>query len=585
MKMIYRSLLAFSVAAVLAACGGGGGSTSASSTTAPTVSATLTSSSESAYQGDSVTLTWTSKNATSCTASGAWTETIGTSGSQTFPISILGISTFTLTCSSGSQAAQDQRSVTTTGKPNFLSSYNLPDFSNFVTGICSDSTNGSIGPNLGLVDLNNDGIKDIVTTYWCSHKPPGEIYDGPTPNTLIVFLSKTDGTYFIGNKKLFGIDRVDIGGFGRSMPIADFNNDGKLDVGIAISKEDSRAQDATGLAWNAPQIMLLSQSDGTYIVQKFLPTQAGGTAQAVENSVGGVDFVYPTYAGALATAFRWVKNAWEQISGYPAVNVAMNFFPEPSSKQGSQAVLTNSTNPADGTASLELKTLTNGNWVINSRYSYPGQIVKAISWNGEIIETQRSTINGVDMLYATFEDSCFLKLYPTSQSPIVLARMAGFLVPETWDKVSLIDERTTKTSAMLIPFDISNNVLKPFLENPIDSPPSGQDFTNYRCKDINGDGYDDLVINTSGAMYNGKLGYPIFYINNKNGRLIKTEVPGMPLPPQNQYGWPSSNSLFEDMNGDGFMDIIYYTPLTPQTSIGQLNYSLKIHYGTKNIGD
>ncbi|HET7756098.1 MAG TPA: hypothetical protein VFK87_02490, partial [Steroidobacteraceae bacterium] len=61
--------------------------------------------------GSSVTLTWSSTNASSCTASGAWSGTLATSGSQSplIPATV----TYTLTCTgSGGSASQ---SVTVNG--------------------------------------------------------------------------------------------------------------------------------------------------------------------------------------------------------------------------------------------------------------------------------------------------------------------------------------------------------------------------------------------------------------------------------------------------------------------------------------
>jgi hypothetical protein len=65
---------------------------------APTV--TLTASASSVTNGNSATLSWTSVNATSCTASGAWSGTLGTSGSQSTG-ALNTNSSFTITCTGG----------------------------------------------------------------------------------------------------------------------------------------------------------------------------------------------------------------------------------------------------------------------------------------------------------------------------------------------------------------------------------------------------------------------------------------------------------------------------------------------------
>jgi hypothetical protein len=73
----YPSWLLNSVAALLlAACGGG------ATVPSPLPNVTLTASSMTIDAGDSATLTWTSTNATSCSASGGWNGALGVSGTQ-----------------------------------------------------------------------------------------------------------------------------------------------------------------------------------------------------------------------------------------------------------------------------------------------------------------------------------------------------------------------------------------------------------------------------------------------------------------------------------------------------------------------
>lgn len=70
------------------------------------------------YQ-ESVTLSWTSQNATSCQASGDWTGYKATSGSQSVQLNQVKTYTFTLTCtqSSSGQTANDSVQVIVKAKP------------------------------------------------------------------------------------------------------------------------------------------------------------------------------------------------------------------------------------------------------------------------------------------------------------------------------------------------------------------------------------------------------------------------------------------------------------------------------------
>ncbi|TSC69191.1 MAG: Uncharacterized protein G01um101456_292, partial [Parcubacteria group bacterium Gr01-1014_56] len=99
-------------------CTGSGGSASQSTTvtvsapppSAPTV--TLLASPTSVVSGQSATLTWSSANATSCTASNGWTGTKATSGTQT--LSPTATQTYTITCTGAGGSANQSTTITVT---------------------------------------------------------------------------------------------------------------------------------------------------------------------------------------------------------------------------------------------------------------------------------------------------------------------------------------------------------------------------------------------------------------------------------------------------------------------------------------
>jgi uncharacterized repeat protein (TIGR03803 family) len=84
-------------------CTGAGGSASASAplavSAAPAPTLTLSVSPAAITVGQSVVVTWSSTNATSCTASGAWSGTQATAGSVNETPSATGTATYTLVCS------------------------------------------------------------------------------------------------------------------------------------------------------------------------------------------------------------------------------------------------------------------------------------------------------------------------------------------------------------------------------------------------------------------------------------------------------------------------------------------------------
>src|SRR5262249_55937597 len=76
---------------------------------APTV--TLSANSNEVQSGGNVTLTWSSQNAASCTASGGWSGKLATSGTQSSgPLTVS--TTFTIICTSATNVQSAPQSVT-----------------------------------------------------------------------------------------------------------------------------------------------------------------------------------------------------------------------------------------------------------------------------------------------------------------------------------------------------------------------------------------------------------------------------------------------------------------------------------------
>jgi hypothetical protein len=96
-------------------CGGGGNGGGTSPLPKPTVS--ISASPSSIIIGQSVTLSWSSTNATSCAASGDWSGTKATSGKETVTPSTTGSKTYSLSCSGAGGTGSASASVTVTSPP------------------------------------------------------------------------------------------------------------------------------------------------------------------------------------------------------------------------------------------------------------------------------------------------------------------------------------------------------------------------------------------------------------------------------------------------------------------------------------
>jgi hypothetical protein len=127
-------------------CSGPGGSRTRSATVtvgapaSPTVS--LTASPSSVAHSGSTTLNWSATNATSCSASGAWSGGKGTSGNQTVN-SLTATSTFTLSCTGVGGSASDS-AVVTVAPPDAIPTAN------------DDSAQTPMGAAVDINVLSND---------------------------------------------------------------------------------------------------------------------------------------------------------------------------------------------------------------------------------------------------------------------------------------------------------------------------------------------------------------------------------------------------------------------------------------------
>ena len=107
-----KSIFLLPVIFIISSCGGGGGGGSAPEPQIPLASVNLSVSASEVYIGDTITLSWTTSNASTCTASGDWEGTKSLSGSEDLSFTESGQKNFTLSCTN-SEGTSSSDSVTT----------------------------------------------------------------------------------------------------------------------------------------------------------------------------------------------------------------------------------------------------------------------------------------------------------------------------------------------------------------------------------------------------------------------------------------------------------------------------------------
>jgi len=182
-------------AVLLSSCGGYGGG--GSSMPPPTPTITLGVEPTTIVAGQSATLTWSSTNASSCTASGAWSGNEPTSGSMVVTPTTTGTTTYTLTCVDSNTGGYGGG-----GASSFMMSASLtvnPATAFAAKNLVADTANGSATVDTQLV--NPWGIVFLPSApVWVAnnHSETSTLYDGngvpqPAGSALVVHLPASSG--------------------------------------------------------------------------------------------------------------------------------------------------------------------------------------------------------------------------------------------------------------------------------------------------------------------------------------------------------------------------------------------------------
>ena len=186
-------------------CTGSGG-TSAPVTATVTVAAapavpvvTLTAAPTSVTSGTSATLTWSSTNATACTASGGWNGALATSGTQT-TAALTATTTYSLTCAGpgGTSAAKTATvtvtpppapTATLTASPTTVAPNGTSTLTWNATNATSCTASGGWSGALAINGTKSTGALTASTTYSLTCTGPGGT--SPTVSALVTVSATT----------------------------------------------------------------------------------------------------------------------------------------------------------------------------------------------------------------------------------------------------------------------------------------------------------------------------------------------------------------------------------------------------------
>jgi hypothetical protein len=173
---ILNALISLALVFSLMGCNGSSSSTSSDEDQSQSAAITLTASPRTVSPNDSTTLTWSSTNTTSCSASGGWSGNKGTSGSEV--ISQLQTNTvFNLTCTGDNGSVDASVSVTVTTTQN--------DPSSPAVSLRANPTNVSLNGSTTLTWLSNNVESCSASGDWSGSKGTSgeETIDSLTENS------------------------------------------------------------------------------------------------------------------------------------------------------------------------------------------------------------------------------------------------------------------------------------------------------------------------------------------------------------------------------------------------------------------
>ena len=442
----------------------------------------------------------------------------------------------------------------------------LPDIGLYVGNICSETLKPWLN-SVTTVDLNADGRTDLLVSLMCN-VPGGTILVGPTPNRLVALTQLQDGSFKVDNLAAFGKEEMSLGGFGSFPVIGDFNRDGRPDFAYSVNREDGRLQNANLANQTWYPTILMSQPNGTYSLQEFGVQDYMSAVAIVENDVGGVDALFDGFNLNLMQVYRYVSGVFNRIMGYPSNTQVASIlaYPRVQRDKGSEKIVTTG-------GSVETYLKANNVWSFASRYSIPSvnSNVQIFSHTGNLVNTALSEFDGMKVTSYSFDFSCLLKITPQSE-PIVIAGFSGGLVPSAYIG-GILDEGSLTTFNTLFAFDTNNGSVNRLANIFSDKYFELGHIAHLDCKDINGDGYDDLVVSKSA----NDGGRPMIYLNSKNGKLMRYDTASFPALPISEG---ESASVISDLDGDGISELILF-PRSVDYSNNSL--SIRVYKGLKKL--
>ena len=479
--------------------------------------------------------------------------------------------------------------------------YEFPYPSNTLDNLCIENPT-SVGAATSIllpVDLNLDTFNDLVVSYFCGPKISGQYLDTPTPDAIIAFKNNGDQTFAIANSEVFGAETIQLDGATRKGVLADFNGDKYLDILYALNREDGRGQscEKCGASNEAPQKIILSNGDGTYAVTDLGFNEWTHAVDAVHMPSGNYDAVISGFRNNAVTGFRYIDGSMQEVSDYANPGGPVNrfgastlrFFPELTPAAGSMLAVSDS---GDCGIQVNLSSFSkaSGAWSFVNKTDFNCRTIPNAyeGYTNEVGDLPLITIDGQDYTGGGFgnEESCILELTP-GDAPVAVVQFSAQPIAGNYVEGVVYKQGDLPVQNRLNVFDVSDTglVLKTGVvaNEKIDAL-----YRIDACRDINNDGYDDVVLLQNaggGGEATNTRAEPIIYLNDKENHLVKLDLAGIPLVDKSEDYLV--HGFLADMNGDGIEDLVYFRAsrgyISSDTLDPRQENFIRVYWGIKNL--
>ena len=480
--------------------------------------------------------------------------------------------------------------------------YELPYPNDLLSGLCEESV-PIFTSILSPVDINLDSYNDLIVHYWCGPKEFGVYIDTPVPDAVVAFKNNGDETFTIANSEVFGQETLSFGAASRKVVEADFNGDGYLDILYALNKEDGRAQagDAGGASNESPQNILLSNGDGTYALADLGFSEWVHAVDAAQLPSGNFDAVISGFRSPDVRGFRYEGQAFQSVTDYSSPGGPVNrfgastlkFLPEYTIGSGSTLAISDS---GDCGIQVNLSSFSkaSGEWLFSNKTDFNCRTIQNAyeNYTGEVGDLPLVTIDGQDYTGGGFgnDESCALELSPGDR-PVAVVKYSAQPITGNYVEGVVYKQGELTVENKINIFEVSDSGLA-LKTGVIEGHDVSTLFTFGACRDINNDGYDDLVLLQNaggGGEATNTRNKPIIYLNDKENHLVKMDLEGIPEIPvgDNNFDY-LIHGFLADMNGDSIEDLVYYRAArsfidSNGTLDPDMTNLIRIYLGRKNL--